>query len=1032
MNRIGENVTKLTCLMNSLYIETILLLCMFFSLAVAPILCPISLWIEIPPLLFVRAIVWLLGVCVLPGLCVLRLTRITENASKLVEIALAVNLSFILVGLLSLTLYYVQGSATLLPWLVLVTLTILTAIRWIRSIDGKRTSDLKLKFSKWDFLLALSLLASGLIALAVQIGQQYLIPGDLWVSLQPAVEMLSGRDVFAAFGGQEYPIMYGFTLSGLSTCFGMPIVNTYVFLFPLVALNILSFYAVVTEVFRKSREVGILASVLYGFTGGLGYIFQILVYNGTLGFWSVSHLTYDMYFTVSFWNNVEFSYKSLALTLTYSSLVMFALSLRIRNYLRSSVGLLMASSLLLFSFLIHIVEPLLLFPVILALALLREDRWLRRLRNLGVFILGSVSVFLLVEFLTQNYYSWLIITKTGPLLATLDIGNVSSAALLLIPIGTVYSPTLFKKLKGPRNRKNVTKSFKKLVVILLAAIYLAGLYFWLNAPASEKPLYDVNQFPWYYNTTRYGFVGFLALVGIGIAGWKTKSFLIAIVWCLVPLLLGSFWWGYRVTSYIQPIVALFAAIGLIYVWRRSSLHFCAYLTRQDLATPEKVFRVRLKPVICLATAALLVLSSSSVIYGAAFYAANGPCLNADDIETLLWLNKNTPEDAAVLVPNVYKLSKGVETIADRRVHIDANLPTGIDADSFTSLVETFYSHDLQYAVTSGDSCQNSYLMGVLLKHSSLTFESGQYEIHKLPELNPPSHQSSIVVVDKEKLGLSNISTNFAWLDDAFTKDWTYKNVNATADGELLTYEWCFKTNSTQEPSMKTRIAPVDTDLYPYLIISYRNTPETTLTADSNIAQIITLVNSTGYPNGFIKNIYVPVKKEKAFQILVTELPRNQNIAEIWIWMRNPKKLDGRIRLQIDYVGVSSTEDVQDAPTNLRFLTMAIPALWPTGYTITSNLTEARKASVLVTMYDKSVSSYADNQSDINTFVLINTTAATPTWGTQWKTEQQGILCGKLEGRTFLIVGINETLNANHEGLPELALLIHENIGSSNG
>jgi len=409
--------------------------------------------------------------------------------------------------------------------------------------------------------------------------------------------------------------MFGFILSGLSSCSGMPVVNTYVLLFPLISLNILSFYALISEAFQMDKEVATIATIIYGFTGGLGYIFQVLIYGGTIDFWSVSHLTYDMYFTVSFWNNIEFSFKSLALTLVYSSMVIFVLSTRFKALLRKSIGFVIASLLLLFSFSIHIVEPLILSPAILVLAFLYEERWLHRLANLGSLILGIAGVFLLIDYLTNGYYLWLVFEKFEPLFSTLNIAAIYlhvSYALILIPMGMVISQRLSEGLRKTSNHKKANANVKKLVVVVLVAIYLAGLYCWLNAPTSEKPLYDVNQFPWYYHTTRYGFVGFLALVGVGFAGWKAKRFLTAIIWCLAPLFIGSFWWGYRLTSYVYPMVAFFAAISLSAVWKKSNFLLCTYLTDQNTALPNKVFRIKLKPVLSISIATVLVLASSSV------------------------------------------------------------------------------------------------------------------------------------------------------------------------------------------------------------------------------------------------------------------------------------------------------------------------------------------------------------------------------------------------------------------------------------
>jgi hypothetical protein len=1018
---------ELKPILHSSGFEILLLFVMLLTLVIPSATDPITSWTDIPSLLFVRAIIWFFGLVLLPGLCIMKLTGIMEGISKIMLVPIAANFSLVFVGLIALVLYHVQGNVVFLPHAILVIVGALVFLRWVRLKQRINGSIAKLTPSRWNLILTFSLLASVLISLMVQIGQKYLIPGDIWVSLQPSVEILSARNVFFAFSGHEYPLIFGFILSALSICSGMPSVNTYVLLFPLVLLNMLSFYTLTKVVFQMDQKIATIATIIYGLTGGLGYLFQILIYHGTEGFWSVSHLTYDMYFTVSFWNNIEFSYKSLALTLVYSSMVIFVLSMRFKNILRKFVGILLVALMLIFSFSIHMVEPLILSPAILILAFLHEESWSHRLKNLGITIIGIVSLFLLIDYLTDGYYSWLILRKTELFFSTLNIevtfSNISYS-LILISLGLVVSQSFFVILRGiPNLKKKILKNAKRLIVIALLSIYTTGLCFWFNAPTSEKPLYDVNQFPWYYHTTRYGFIGFLAIIGLGLTNWKAKWFAITVVWCFAPLLIGSFWWGYRLTSYVYPVVALFAAISLCVILEKSRLFLCTYLADQNRISPNRIFKVRLRPLLSILVGTLLVLSFSSVIYGAAYYASSGPCLNNDDIKVLLWLHKNTPEDSTIMVPEVYRLSKGVETISDRRTYLDSNLPIAVDATSFTNLTQTIYIHNIQYILTTESINQQNYLLDLLLTYSNLTYESGENRIFKLPHLTPPTPYSNIAIIDRETLGLPD-TTNFAWFDDSFAANWTYKNVNITTDGEVLTCKWNFQADNTQEPSMKTKLLPTDTNTYSYLIIGYRNTRETTTTAEDNVGQIVTLINSTGYAKGFFKNVYLPISKQDACSIFVTKLPENQEVAEIWIWMRNYEKLNGTIGLQIDFIGLSSVKDIPENPINIRFITSAIPAMWQTNYSIFQEFDQSRTAKTIVTSYSKDISDKILEQSDSNIFVLFNRTIILPEWGIEWQSVDSNIITGYLNSKKIILC---RTENINQENIAVVAENIYQQI-----
>ena len=90
--------------------------------------------------------------------------------------------------------------------------------------------------------------------------------------------------------------------------------------------------------------------------------------------------------------------------------------------------------------------------------------------------------------------------------------------------------------------------------------------------------------------------------------------------------------------------------------------------------------------------------------------------------------------------------------------------------------------------------------------------------------------------------------------------------------------------------------PIDTNRYSHLMIKYKNAVE-----NVRIAQILTLRNDTTKPN-FIINLYIPVSQNDSFTFFITQLPENQTINKIELWMRNKDKTTGKIRLDIDYIG----------------------------------------------------------------------------------------------------------------------------------
>ena len=137
-------------------------------------------------------------------------------------------------------------------------------------------------------------------------------------------------------------------------------------------------------------------------------------------------------------------------------------------------------------------------------------------------------------------------------------------------------------------------------------------------------------------------------------------------------------------------------------------------------------------------------------------------------------------------------------------------------------------------------------------------------IFRLPQWSPPSQVYDVAVLDQEKYGLADFRY-FGWIDDSFVGGWSSENVDIKTDGEVLTFNWQFHTGDygKSEPSLERNISSVDTNRYPYIVVRYKNTG-TSLTAFNNVGQIITIVNQTGYPGGFVKNIFLPVSGDSGY------------------------------------------------------------------------------------------------------------------------------------------------------------------------
>jgi len=997
------------------YVEVALLCCMGVTLLIPPRATSVTVWSDISVLSFLRAFIWLTGLSILPGLYILRLTGISESLPRTGRMAIAVNLSLAIVGLATLILYYAQIEVLQLSWVFLGLLSIACFIDWYRS-RGKVSSG-TVALNKWHLLLIAGILLVVSMSFLVQFNKQYLIGGDNWVSLKPAVDVISHRSVYESFEKAQYPVMFGFVLAGLTACSGFPVVNVYVLLFPLAALNILCFFALAKVVFNMTDKISAMASVIYGIGGGLGWLIQVLVYNGAKDFWTLSLVSQDMYFSIFFWSSIQFSYKSLAITLIFASIITFRISTKIENRKARIASTAVSSLLILFAFLIHMLDTMVLAPVILAMSYAFQKGRSRYLL-LGSFLAITGLIAFGIDFLMYGFYSSLTIAKLQLFLLTIDMTKIS--IYFAIAIGAAVLLILIRHLINQQDRDFFSRRYppvaKLFIVLSLLGIYLSGLGIWWPVSVSDLTI----GFPWYRYVTRYGFVGGLALIGLLAFSWREKWFSIAAFWSIVSIAIGSLWWGERTNNYLFPMLAILASIAIFWIWNKAkdvTLHIPLGMHR---TAPKNL---RLKPFATALIIFLLVLSSTSVIYGASYYAFVERPTDNDSVRVFSWIYQNTPQNSTILVPKVYTISKGIYTIGDREIFESTKLPMAIDDLSFMNLTETFYENNIGYAVTTDLATEQNTLLKYILSYSRLAYQSGDIRVFQLPQLKPPSAEYTVLVVDREPLGLQNANDTFGWFDDNFAANWTYQNVNARTNGEILTYSWQFNADNTSEPTMKRNIPPIDTNNCPYLIAKYRNTPNTTPTAENNINQIVSLYNQTGSPQGFVKNIYLPIARTSSFNLVSYKLPPDQNITSISIWMRNTKNLTGTIEMQMDYLGFASNDSVV-APENLiNFLEMALPSLWPEKYSIVSDFGETGNASTVISTYDNSIPDYIRNAATANTFVLLNTSATSPSWGTEWKEIKNGIFSGYFENKKVIIIGVN----SNQENITGLAQDVYEEI-----
>jgi hypothetical protein len=985
----------------SLFIEAFLLLGMLVTLFISPNQDPIAVWSQIPGLLFLRAAFWMIGLLFLPGVYIFRITRLSEHFTRIVWLVLTLDVSIVFVSLVAIFLYSIFGQIFSIPPILLGITGIMALISWIKFRGPHPT--ISLKFSKSHLLLLAATSITIVIAFLVQLNWQYLFPVDIWQALRSAFQIITQGSVYLAYQFTNYPVLFGYTITGLSTSAGLPYVNTYVLLFPLAGLNILTFYALAKTLFGLDDKIAALASVIWGFAGGLGYLADVFYYHWSAIFLTVSSATQDMYFNPFFWSGVEFSYKSLAITFALASFVVFSLSVKFSSWRRITL-VLFSSLFMLFAFFLHML-PALLAPIFILIVLFMKDRR-SYVKSFLLLIPITLVLFFLMDYGMDGIYTALIAGKIAQL-----SGGVNSHELLLILSVILVALIIFVTLQLiiiPRLKKTTVRSFnfskiKYLIVGALAVIYIAGIFFW---PGTEVSL-DYNvPFAWYLFVTRYGFLGILALIGLAASSWRESWSKVAIFWGIYGIALGSLWWGERLNAYLFPALAIFAAVGIVNVWEKVQSY--------QQSAPKSAARRALRVLVPSALVIMLILSFTSQVYGSYWLItqpAPGMYDKTDEAITYDWIYHNTPATARFFEVSAYEDNLGIFGISGRLPALSLAMPHASSLEGMFTIMPQYFSGALDqrnylipitYILTDPVTTQPSFI-AYLARYSTTVFSSGGYSVQEIPPITAPTPNSSVAALDIAPLGISSYYNTFRWLDDSFTNGWSITNINSSTDGQILSLaKTSIPANNMGDPSITRQIPIVQTDSNSYLVIRYSNTNETLANMANLVLQVVTITVGQGSTS---RQLDFPLPLSiGAYNTETFFLPANVPLQQITITLRNLNHVTGNYGMDIDYVGIASGNNYYGTDY-VRFLAMAIPSLWPGNYSIVTDPSSLNGASTVVTPYYDNATSLLD-QSSVNALVLLNASASFPSWGNGWTAHSAGIVAGFLDDKKVAIVGVD--------------------------
>ena len=683
--------------------ENLIVVCsiilLFISYFISDINEPIINFSEIDPANYLRAIISLGVVLFTPGWLITNL--FLQKKDFILETVTSILVSIIIVIFISIIFYWQKLDFHNLQFLFLPIIIGL----WLINRKFKKTNSMTMlksitaKIDRWSLLMILAIISVVSIAWAIHSSQNFMIAGDTWGVLYHGGYIINLQDVYDA--KSTYPIIWSFIMSGLSAVAGLPLLNTNALLFPLSSLVIVSFYLLGKYAFELNQKILITSVLVYAFLEGLGWFVRQTV--GDIRFWQLSYDTQDMYFQHNFFNNFHFSYIQISLVFAFISITFFYLSIKSTGRERiflSSLSAFFVS----FAFYTHILEAVYVIPILLFITIYHHKKITKPI--LIAFFMTSIILFLFLHIGIDGFYIFIFEEKFHQFFKMIDIDPsllVAGGYLALISINA---------------KEKISNMFFYFAGGGLFLIYVLGFYFWNVSPEYDGLLYYANQLPWYYLSTKFGIVGLLAISSLFLGAHKEKWSRLGAVWIIILFIIGNIWWGARMLDYILPVIAISAAYSIITLHNKF-VNF-KFLNQNKLRRNLAI----------LPFLVIIVISSSSYLYGLSHYVFAPPDLEPQTVNAIRWVFNNVPKDSVVLLSDNYEINKAFTTIS---LHKTITMKDFYLTSRESSVEDVIKSHNIEYTYDVDNPA---------------IFSDNGYELNYVKELNSPL--AKLVLIDNQK------------------------------------------------------------------------------------------------------------------------------------------------------------------------------------------------------------------------------------------------------------------------------------------
>ena len=564
-------------------IKFILFILMIIAFFIPPVTFSntVIAWQELELLNYFRAIIFLIGCAFLPGACLFNIMfsncKLFEQINLepfVVKIAFYPLISFVLLGISVLILDFIgliiRETFTLILFILIIVLYfsdlriqyIRNKIKYKRNIFNKKLSVVNI--SKSTFLIIIISIGVLLISLGIHDAIHYLISGDSWTGIAPAIYVGKQNVSPVDYGKQyNYPIFWGYISYALSVLTGIPLINVNALLAPFCYLHIIIIYFFMKVIlFNFKAKYIVLSTIFVSIFSG---IFLISPYEDNQA------IVNSFFFNIgafSYLGELSFIYKSFSLYLAFFVIFLFILLVKTNKKSQSRIDIsldtykliVIAALFLLVSYMIYML-PLIPCLMFIFIYIIFVDKKIHNLKLFLVFIVSFLAFFFLFDLMTEFFNIYLFSDKFSDFLVWLsiirieDIGDkffivnlaflfyfsVILLCIILLSLIIFYRRFIRKRInsiKFPNQYRNlvyniklktskVKINLKKLFFILYLSIFTILLFLQIYNLFYKfyifKFIYIMENY-WYYSVSFYLDEIFLNFGVIGIIGIFTSYF----------------------------------------------------------------------------------------------------------------------------------------------------------------------------------------------------------------------------------------------------------------------------------------------------------------------------------------------------------------------------------------------------------------------------------------------------------------------------------------------------------------------------